>query len=116
MAFESVDAYIAAQPDAVRLTLQRVRAVIRTAVPEAEETIAYDMPTYKIRGKRFVHFAAWKQHYAMYAMNEAVRTAFESELAKHDVDGSTIRFRYSDPVPEDLLRRLVQFRATHAEK
>jgi uncharacterized protein YdhG (YjbR/CyaY superfamily) len=70
------------------------------------------MPTYKLNGKRFVHFAAWKQHYALYAMNDAVRTAFKDELSTHDVDGSTIRFPYSDPVPENLIERLVRFRAS----
>ncbi len=112
MAFQSVDAYIAAQPDSVRSTLARVRALIRDAVPAAEEMIAYDMPTYRVGGKRFVHFAAWKQHYALYGMNEAVRAAFKAELAHQDVDGSTIRFRYADPIPEDLITRLVRFRAS----
>lgn len=108
----TVDAYIAAQPDEARRVLKRVREVIRAAVPDAEEVIAYDMPTYKRHGKRFVHFAAWKQHYALYAMNQAVRTKFGKELSAYEVDGSTIRFRYSDPVPEDLIKRLVRFRAS----
>lgn len=112
MAFQSVDEYIAAQPEPVRPTLERLRALIRAAVPGAEEVIAYDMPTYKIGGKRFVHFAAWNNHYAIYAMNEAVRAHFKDDLTNQDVDGSTIRFRYADPIAEDLLRRLVQFRAT----
>lgn len=112
MAFQSVDAYIAAQPEPVRPTLERLRALILTAVPGAEEVIAYDMPTYKIGGKRFVHFAAWNHHYAIYAMNESVRAAFKDELAHQDIDGSTIRFRYTNPIQEDLIRQLVQFRAT----
>lgn len=112
MAVRSVDEYIAAQPDSARLALDRVRSVILAAVPDAEETIAYDMPTYKLNGKRFVHFAAWKQHYALYAMNDAVRAAFKDELSQQDVEGSTIRFRYSDPVPENLIERLVRFRVS----
>lgn len=112
MPFQSVDEYVAAQPDAVRSTLNRLRALITAAVPNAQETISYDMPTYTVGAKRFVHFAAWKQHYALYAMNEAVRAAFKDELAHQDVEGSTIRFQYTDPIPEDLITRLVRFRAT----
>jgi len=114
MAFRSVDDYIAAQPESSRPALTRVRMIILAAVPGAEEMIAYDMPTYKLNGRRFLHFAAWKQHYALYAMNDAVRTAFKDELSAQDVDGSTIRFRYSDPVPESLIERLVQFRGSLA--
>lgn len=112
MAFRSVDEYIAAQPEVARAPLARVRSLILDAVPDAEEIIAYDMPTYKINGKRFVHFAAWKQHYALYAMNESVRAAFRDDLTDRDVDGSTIRFRYTDPVPEALITQLVRFRAS----
>lgn len=110
-AFQSVDDYIDSQPEATRTVLDRVRAAIRQAVPEAEEVISYNMPTYKLAGKRFLHFAAWKQHYSLYAATGDVLAAFRDELAPYQVDKGTIRFPFSEPVPATLIARIAKFRA-----
>ncbi len=55
--FESVDAYIAAQPEAVQAALARVRSTVRKALPGAEELISYRMPTYKLHGAPVIYFA-----------------------------------------------------------
>ena len=62
--FKSVDEYIASQPDAVQDVLNRLRNIIRKAVPGAEEVISYKIPTYKLYGSRLLYFAAWRQHYS----------------------------------------------------
>ncbi|MFY9663899.1 MAG: DUF1801 domain-containing protein, partial [Candidatus Cybelea sp.] len=80
VAFTSVVEYIASQPEPVRSALRQVRDAIRTAVPEAEELIAYNMPRYKLHGTVFVHFAGWKDHYSLYAATKSVLAAFESDL------------------------------------
>ena len=64
---ESVDEYIATQPEAVRLKLKQVRAAIRRAVPDADEGIGYRMPGYKLDGKPLVYFAVFKEHYSLFA-------------------------------------------------
>lgn len=64
--FKSVDEYIAAQPDAAQVVLERVRSTIRRALPGAEEVISYNMPTYKVHGRPVLYFAGWKQHYSLY--------------------------------------------------
>jgi uncharacterized protein YdhG (YjbR/CyaY superfamily) len=109
--FQSVDEYIASQPEAVQGTLARVRACIRKAVPEAEEVISYKMPTYTLNGARFIYFAVWKQHYAIYAATEQVVAAFRDELAPYDIDKGTIRFPLSESVPVQLIGRIAKFRA-----
>jgi len=63
----SVDDYIDAQPDPVRPKLEQVRAAIRKAVPEAVEVIGYRMPGYKLNGKPMLYFAAFQQHYSLFA-------------------------------------------------
>lgn len=68
--FESVDAYIAAQPPATHAALACVRRAIRKALPKACETIAYNMPAYSLGRVRVLHFAAWKQHYALYVATQ----------------------------------------------
>ena len=64
--FESVDAYVAAQPEGVQSILQRVRGAIRRAMPEAEEAISYQIPAYKLAGHPVLYFAAWKAHFSLY--------------------------------------------------
>ena len=91
--------------------LATLRHIVKTTVPEAEETIAYDMPTYRRDGKRFLHFAAWANHVALYAINARVREAFAGELVDCSIDGSTLRFSYGEPLPEDLICRIVRYRA-----
>ncbi len=97
--FETVDEYIAAQPEAVRGMLEEVRTAIRKAVPRVQEVISYSMPTYLLDGSRLVHFAVWKKHYSIYAGTEQVLAAFRNELASYEVDKGTIRFPLSEPVP-----------------
>jgi uncharacterized protein YdhG (YjbR/CyaY superfamily) len=109
--FNSVDEYIAGQPEAVREMLESVRSAIRNAVPEAEEVISYQMPTYKLAGSRVLFFAAWKQHYALYAATAGVVAAFTDELATYEIEKGTIRFPLTQPVPVKLIGRIARFRA-----
>jgi uncharacterized protein YdhG (YjbR/CyaY superfamily) len=111
VAFRSVDEYIDAQPEAVRSILGRVRRAIRKSVPGAREVISYQMPTYMLGDARLLYFAAWKQHYSIYAATEQVMAAFGSELASYKIDKGTIRFPLSEPVPVKLISRIAKFRA-----
>jgi uncharacterized protein YdhG (YjbR/CyaY superfamily) len=114
VAFASVDEYIASQPEPVRSALRQVRDAIRTAVPEAEELIAYNMPRYKLHGAVLVHFAGWKDHYSLYAATTSVLAAFKSELRRYQIEKGTIRFPLSEPVPAALIQRIVKLRAKEA--
>jgi uncharacterized protein YdhG (YjbR/CyaY superfamily) len=91
--------------------LARVRSAIRNAVPGAVEGIAYNMPTYTLRGATMLHFAAWKQHYSLYPAGDLIVAAFKDELAPYEVDKGTIRFPLSRRVPVKLLERIAAFRA-----
>lgn len=108
---QSVDDYIALQPPAVQIILERVRSTIRKAVPGAREVISYQMPTYTLDGARLLYFAVWKHHYALYAATEQVLAAFRDELASYEIDKGTIRFPLSAPVPVNLIARMARFRA-----
>lgn len=112
--FRSVDEYVAAQPEAVRAILDRVRRAIRKALPDADETISYDMPTYKRNGETVVHFASWKKHYSLFAATSSIVTAFGDELRAYEIEKGTIRFPLAEPVPEDLIERIVAFRANES--
>jgi uncharacterized protein YdhG (YjbR/CyaY superfamily) len=112
--FTSVDEYIAAQPATAQRALKRVRAAIRKAIPQAQEIIAYNMPAYKLGNASVLKFAAWKDHYALYAATKPIVKAFEDELRNCKIDKGTIRFSFADPVPESLIQRIARFRAERA--
>jgi uncharacterized protein YdhG (YjbR/CyaY superfamily) len=110
--FKSVDEYIAAQPKPARAILARVRRAICKALPRAEETISYRIPTYKMDGRVVVYFAGWKQHYSLYPANPQLVAAFKKALGPYDVnDKGTIRFPLSEPVPTALIEGIARFRA-----
>jgi uncharacterized protein YdhG (YjbR/CyaY superfamily) len=109
--FQSVDDYIAAQPEAVRTALSRVRAAIRKAVPGAREVVSYNMPTYTLFGNRMLGFAVWKKHCALYAATGKLLAAFRGELAPYECEKGTIRLPLSEPLPLKLIGRLAEFRA-----
>jgi len=109
--FKSVDAYIATHPQDVQAILQRVRRAIRKGVPGAEESISYQIPTYKIRGERVLYFAGWKQHYSLYPSSDHVAAAFKNDLAKYEVKKGSIRFPLSEPVPVKLIEGIAKVRA-----
>jgi uncharacterized protein YdhG (YjbR/CyaY superfamily) len=108
--FESVPAYIAAQPAPVQKVLRQIRGAIRKAVPRAEESISYQMPTYKLPGGPVLYFAGWKQHCSLYPATAGVLAAFEKELAAYEVNKGTIRLPL-EKVPVKLIARIAKFRA-----
>jgi uncharacterized protein YdhG (YjbR/CyaY superfamily) len=109
-AFKSVDEYIAAQPESAHAVLKRVRAAIRAALPKAEETIAYNMPTYKQGGETVIHFAAWKKHFSLYPASAKLLAFFKKDLAVATINKSTIRFALAEPVPAKLIGHIAKYR------
>ena len=103
-----VDDYIAGFPPEVRELLEKVRKAIRKAAPDAVETIKYGIPTYVLNGN-LVSFAGYKQHIGVYPI-PAGDAAFQADLAPHRTMKSTARFPLDEPVPYDLIGRLVRFR------
>jgi len=79
------------------------------AVPDAEETISYLIPTYKLRGSPVLYFAGWKKHYSLYPASGGLVAAFQDELAPYQVSRGTIRFALSGPVPVKLIERIAKF-------
>jgi uncharacterized protein YdhG (YjbR/CyaY superfamily) len=109
--FETVEGYISAQPESVKTILNSVRSAIQDAVPGADESIAYKMPTYKLHGALVLHFACWRHHYSLYPSSDRLVAAFKEELSPYEIDNSTIKFPLSKPVPIDLVARIARFRA-----
>jgi uncharacterized protein YdhG (YjbR/CyaY superfamily) len=108
---QSVDEYIAAQPEALRPALEQVRSTIRRAVPEAVEGIGYRMPGYKLHGKAMLYFAGFKEHYSLFAASGTFFAALEEELRGYELRKGTVRFPLTKPVPVKLIDRIAKLRA-----
>ncbi len=107
----SVQEYIAAQPEASRAILEKVRGAIRKAVPKAVESISYRIPAYHLDGERLLYFAGWKQHFSLYPANDRLVAAFREELVPYKISKGTIRFPLGEPVPVKLIAAIAKFRA-----
>jgi uncharacterized protein YdhG (YjbR/CyaY superfamily) len=103
--------YIAGFPCPVQTILQRVRGIVRKAIPAAEESISYQIPTYKLNGRPVIYFAAFKEHYSVYPSDTRLVAAFKEQLAGYETSKGTIRFPLSEPVPVKLIDGIAKFRA-----
>ena len=104
---QNIDEYIAAQNEKYQPRLREIREILRKALPDAEERISWSMPTYW-KGRNIIHFAASKKHLGIYPGDEAT-DAFAEELSEYDVSKGTIRIPYDQPLPEELIRSIVQW-------
>jgi uncharacterized protein YdhG (YjbR/CyaY superfamily) len=104
----AVDAYIAKQPPRVRALLRRVRSVVRKALPGAEETLSYQIPSYRLHRTYVIYFAGWKEHYSLYPVTDRVVARMEGELRLYRVSKGTARFPLDQPVPEKLIARIAK--------
>jgi uncharacterized protein YdhG (YjbR/CyaY superfamily) len=109
--YGSVSEYIAAQPRPLQRLLRSVRSTLRKAVPAADETISYGIPTYKLNGRAVLYFAAWKQHLSLYPSGARLVAAFRKELAPYERSKGTIRIPFDPKVPLRLVARIARFRA-----
>lgn len=105
---DSIDAYIAAAPEAVRERLEAIRATIRAAAPEAVEAIKYRLPTF-VLGKNLVHFGAFRNHVGFYPTSSGIEH-FTEELRDFATSRGAVQFPHDRPLPLDLVRRIVEFR------
>jgi uncharacterized protein YdhG (YjbR/CyaY superfamily) len=100
----TIDEYLAQLPHDQRATLEKTRHDIRALSPEAVETISYGMPTFRYRGRPLIHFAAAKNHCAIYG-DMVVHQ--HDLLAGYDTSKGTLRFPSNKPLPKTLLKKLL---------
>lgn len=106
--YKDADEYISLFPPQVQLILQQLRQAIRDLVPEAEETISYGIPTFKLHGN-LVHYAAYKNHIGFYPGAAGIEI-FKDKLARYKLSKGTVQFPIDEPIPFDLIREIVLFR------
>ena len=105
----TIDEYLAALSDDKRTALQKLRRIIKTAAPKAEECISYQIPAFRHNGM-LVGFGAAAKHCAFYLMSSSTLKAHQRELKEYDTSKGTIRFQPNKPLPAALVRKLVKAR------
>lgn len=111
---ESIDVYIAqAEPNNKKL-LKQLQACIQQAAPMAVECIKYGMPTFFYQ-QNLVHFAGWKTHIGFYPTPGAL-LAFKKDLTRYNQSKGAVQFPSDEPLPLDLITRMVKFRVRQVEE
>jgi uncharacterized protein YdhG (YjbR/CyaY superfamily) len=106
----TIDDYLAALLSEQRAALERLRKIVREAVPEAVECISYGLPAFRLDGKVLVGFGASAKHCAFYPMSGTTVAAHGPELMAFDTGKGVIRFQPEKPLPVKLVRKLVRAR------
>jgi uncharacterized protein YdhG (YjbR/CyaY superfamily) len=106
----TVDAYLAALPEDRREAMSLLRRTIRAAAPDATEVITYKMPGFKVNGAFLVSYDAFKRHYSLFPASQVVVNALGDEIRPYLAGRGTIRFPASEPIPVDLVTRIVETR------
>lgn len=104
-----VDMYIDQFSENVREKLIEMRKIILENAPEATESFAYGMPAYKLNGRPLVYFAGFKNHIGFYATPSG-HEEFKDELAGYKQGKGSVQFPIGNPLPLDLVKRIVLYR------
>ena len=105
---KNIDEYIGSFPEDIQQILEKVRATIQSLAPEATEDIKYAIPTFVLNGN-LVHFAAFKSHIGFYPAPTGTE-AFKEDLAPYKTGKGSIQFQLDEPIPYDLIKKIVLFR------
>lgn len=107
--FKNTDEYISIYPEDVQGLLKEIRTTIRQLAPDAEESISYGMPAYKLHGRPLVYFAAFKNHIGFYATPTG-HSEFAEKLSKYKQGKGSVQFPIDEPLPLQLITEIVKFR------
>ena len=107
---KTVDDYIRSFPPDVQVVLETLRGLVRRVLPDAEESISYGIPAYRVGGADIVYFAGWQRHTSLYPI-PAVSEALEQELKPYRAGRGTLRFRLGEPLPTKLIESVIELLA-----
>ena len=106
--FKTVDKYIYAFPKNVQKILEEVRQTIKEIIPQAEELISYQIPTFKLNGSYIIYFAGWKNHISLYPVTDEIKEKFKKEISSYKTSKGTIQFPLDKPMPLSLIKKIVK--------
>lgn len=111
----NVEEFLRQVPEEARPALDRLRATLLSLVPDPGEKISYGIPVIVYRGKSLVGYGATATHCALYLMSTDAMATLASDLAGYDLGKGTVRFAPTAPLPQALVRRVVQTRIAEVD-
>jgi uncharacterized protein YdhG (YjbR/CyaY superfamily) len=114
MSRAEIDAYLAALEEPKRSTLEALRQTILEVIPDAEETISYQMPAFRLHGKVVAGFAAFKNHLSYLPHSGSVFPQLEQDLAHFRTSTGALQFPVDEPLSKPLVEKLIRIRIAQA--
>jgi len=108
--YQGVEEYMAQLPDDRRAVMEELRETIRSAAPDATEAISYNMPAFRLGGRFLVSYDAFKRHYSLFPWSDAMVKELGEKVKPYAVGKGTIRFPADEPIPFELVTRIVEIR------
>lgn len=113
---ETVDDYLDRLEEPKRSTLKALRHTILEVVPEAEEVISYRVPAFRVEGKIVAGFAAFKNHLSYLPFSGSILGQLANELDDYTMTKGALHFPVDQPLPKDLVKKLIELRLAEAER
>jgi uncharacterized protein YdhG (YjbR/CyaY superfamily) len=110
---KTIEEYLKALPEDIRMTLDKLYKAIKSAAPNAEEVISYGMPAFKHYGM-LVYFAAFKDHCSFFPGSAQI-VQLHDELKSFKTSKGTIQFNVDKPLPVALVKKIVRARMEENE-
>lgn len=108
--YKNVDEYITKASPEAQPKLVELRTIITELAPDAEEKISYGIVGY-IQNGPIVYFGGFKNHVSLFATaSKQVAETFKKELEPYKTSKGTIQFPLNEPLPTELIRKIVSMR------
>ncbi|MDD5770432.1 MAG: DUF1801 domain-containing protein [Candidatus Gracilibacteria bacterium] len=106
---QTINEYISTFPENIQIILENIRNIIKNSHPNLTETINYGVPTFKINGKNFIHFGAFKNHISIFPGPKIIEI-FESKLKNYKTSKGAIQFQLNQNINYELIRDIVNYK------
>lgn len=112
---QTVDEYLEGFTGPGRELLEQLRALAHEAVPRASEAIKWGYPAWLHPSGTILFMVSGHARHASVAFTPSTREAFDADLVGLATGKGTVKLPYGEPVPVDLLRRMIAFRVHEHE-